>query len=195
MSRGTKITIAVVLLLTAAATFGWAWYLSSGDLTRASAASGILQGFTALLAIPGLVLGILALRGPSSQAHPTDPNVKLVVPNMIPTYTQIDGAQRAGDHFVGIEVSNVGTRAVTLSGWGVNLPDGRNVVVIQPENWATPLPHELRPGAPPARLLIRADGLREIHFDQKIAYRDMRLYVNLGEGVKIWADGGVPLAD
>ncbi|MPZ84256.1 MAG: hypothetical protein GEV28_29180 [Actinophytocola sp.] len=89
---------------------------------------------------------------------------------------------------------NTGEQAITITGWGIELPDGRGVFVTRPPNWATRLPHELRPGAAPARLLIPADDLRRINQDDNIAFDDMRPYIDLADGTNVYADRPVPLA-
>lgn len=65
MSRGTKAIVAVSLLVAAVAATVLGWALSQGDVESASQWSGIVQGFAAILGLPGLVFAILALRGGS----------------------------------------------------------------------------------------------------------------------------------
>lgn len=193
VTRGTKGAIAVTLLLTAVGGGIWAWIVSQGDLARASGLSGVLQGFLALLAVPGLVFAGLALRSPPRPPH-AGSRLKVTVTNMIPTFPSFDGRQQPGDHFVGVEVANIGDRTVAVTGWGIKLPDDRSIVVLRPPDWATPLPHELRPGAPPARFVIPAQELRELHRVEGVPYSGMRPYVSLADGTKVWSDRAVPLA-
>ncbi|GGY15637.1 hypothetical protein GCM10010358_79450 [Streptomyces minutiscleroticus] len=65
--------------------------------------------------------------------------------------------------------------------------------VTRGENWATPLPHVLAPGALPARFLIRADELRRGEREQRIPYTQMRPYVGLADGTVSHADRSMPL--
>ncbi|MCM4078934.1 hypothetical protein [Paractinoplanes hotanensis] len=65
MSRGTRTIVAVSLLVAAAAAAALGWMLSRGDVERANQWSGIVQGFTAVLGLPGLIFAILALRSGS----------------------------------------------------------------------------------------------------------------------------------
>jgi hypothetical protein len=65
MSRRVKAAIAASLAVVVIAAGVWAWFLSQQGLGDASAWSGVLQGFAALLSIPTLLLGVLALRAPS----------------------------------------------------------------------------------------------------------------------------------
>jgi hypothetical protein len=68
------------------------------------------------------------------------------------------------------------------------------MVVTRPVNWATPLPHQLMPGALPPRLIMPAEDLRQIERDERIAYEDMRPFVTLADGTEVLADSSVPLA-
>ena len=70
MSRRVKAAMAASLGVVVVAAGVWAWFLSQQSLGDASAWSGVLQGFAALLAIPTLVLGVLALRAPSDAKAP-----------------------------------------------------------------------------------------------------------------------------
>ena len=105
---------------------------------------------------------------------------------MIPTYT--------GDWFVAVSAVNTGDRAVTITGWGVKLPGGRRMVVMQPPNWSTPVPHRLEPDAEAARFLVHADELFRLQREQGIPFKDMKGYVTLADGTEVKADLGVPLA-
>lgn len=125
---------------------------------------------------------------------PAGPRVILKVSNSIPVYDLPDGSQDLGDHFVSVEAVNTGDQPIAITSWGIGLPSDRRVVVTRGENWATPLPHVLAPGAPPARFVIRADELRRIEREQSIPFAQMRPYVGLADGTVIRADRSVPLA-
>jgi hypothetical protein len=94
-----------------------------------------------------------------------DSSVLLQASNSIPVYDLPDGSQDLGDHFVSVEAVNVGDQPIAITSWGVELPGERRLFVTRGENWATPLPHVLAPGAPPARFLERADELRRLRHD------------------------------
>uniref|UniRef100_A0AAU2W2S9 Uncharacterized protein n=1 Tax=Streptomyces sp. NBC_00008 TaxID=2903610 RepID=A0AAU2W2S9_9ACTN len=113
---------------------------------------------------------------------PAGSHVFLQVSNSIPVYDLPGGSQDLGDHFVGVEAVDTG-EPIALTSWGIELPDDRRIFVTRGENWATPLPHVLAPGALPARFLIRADELRRVEREQRIPYTQMRPY---GGG---WATG------
>ncbi|MEU8860438.1 hypothetical protein [Streptomyces umbrinus] len=125
---------------------------------------------------------------------PAGPCVILQVSNSIPVYDLPDGRQDLGDHFVSVEAVNTGDQPIAITSWGIGLPGDRRMFVTQGENWATPLPHALAPGAPPARFLIRADELRRVEREQHIPYAQMRPYVGLADGTVVHADCSVPLA-
>lgn len=82
---------------------------------------------------------------------PVGPRIILQVSNSIPVYDLPGGSQELGDHFVSVEAVNTGDQPIAITSWGIELPDDRRMFVTRSENWATPLPHVLAPGAPPAR--------------------------------------------
>jgi hypothetical protein len=125
---------------------------------------------------------------------PVGPRVILQVSNSIPVYDLPDGSQDLGDHFVSVEAVNTGDQPIAITSWGIELPGDRRMFVTRGENWATPLPHVLAPGAPPARFLIRADELRRVEREQRIPYTQMLPYVGLADGTVVRADRSVPLA-
>lgn len=125
---------------------------------------------------------------------PAGPRVVLQVSNSIPVYDLPDGSQDLGDHFVSVEAVNTGDQPIAITSWGIELPGDRRVFVTRGENWATPLPHVLTPGAPPARFLIRADELRRVEREQHIPFTQMRPYVGLADGTVVQSDRPVPLA-
>ncbi|MEU9418453.1 hypothetical protein [Streptomyces sp. NPDC048272] len=125
---------------------------------------------------------------------PAGPRIVLQVSNSIPVYDLPDGTQDLGDHFVSVEAVNTGDQPIAITSWGIELPGDRRLFVTRGENWATSLPHELAPGSPPARFLIRADELRCVEREQHIPYTQMRPYVGLADGTVVRADRSVPLA-
>lgn len=119
--------------------------------------------------------------------------IKVQVTNMIPTYNMPDGSQRAGDWFVAVSAVNTGDRAVTITGWGVKLPGDRRMVVMEPPNWSTPVPHRLEPDAEATRFLVPADELLRLEREQGIPFKQMKGYVTLADGTEVKAGRGVPL--
>jgi hypothetical protein len=148
----------------------------------------------------GLILGAIGIAVSthygrrSIQSSPRSPRVIVTTSNVMPLYDLPAGRREPGDHHVSVEAVNTGDRSITITGWGVKLPEGRHIVVTHPPNWATPLPHELRPGAAPARFLMLAEDLRRLERENGISYGDMRPYVTLADGTEVLADRRVPLA-
>lgn len=132
------------------------------------------------------------LAEPSSAAT-TSPQVEVRVTTAFPTYDLPNGESDIGDRFVLVKAVNIGDRTVTITGWGVQLPGDRRVVVMHPENWSTPLPHRLEPGSAPTQFPISADYLYNISRAQRIPFEQMRAYVTLGDDTDVHADYGVPL--
>jgi hypothetical protein len=113
---------------------------------------------------------------------------------MMPTYDTPGSGQRVGDWFVAVEAVNTGDRPVTITGWGVQVPGDRRVVVTRPENWASALPHRLEPRADVARSLMPADELYRLHREEAIPFKKMRPYITLAGGTDLKADRSVPLS-
>jgi len=125
---------------------------------------------------------------------PPQEDIVVRVSNSIPVYDLPDGSRDLGDHFVSVEAYNAGDRLVTVTGWGIELPGDRSLAVFPYVNWATRLPHELRPGAEATRHLVAAEELRRVAAEEQIDFKDMRPYVCLADGRKVYADKHVLLA-
>ncbi|MGH7158174.1 MAG: hypothetical protein ACREGD_03855 [Candidatus Saccharimonadales bacterium] len=154
------------------------------------------------LTVGGLAVGVLSLLAaiyygqktikgqPKASGH----QVKVTVSNGFPVYDLPSGRQEPGDHFVMVDVVNLGDRPIAITGWGIKLPGDKRMVITRPPNWSTPLPHVLRPGEPPARFAMPADEVRRAERERGIAYEDMWPYVALADGQEIRANKSVLLA-
>jgi hypothetical protein len=148
----------------------------------------------------GLALGAIGIAVSAYYGHRSlrsssrGPRVVVTTSNAIPVYDLPDGRQEPGDHHISVEAVNMGGRSIAVTGWGVKLPGDKRIVVTRPPSWTTRLPHELRPGAPPARFVMLAEDLRRVERANGIAYKDMRPYVTLADGTEVAADRSVPLA-
>jgi hypothetical protein len=147
---------------------------------------------SAVLTFIGIVVAVYYGHRPRSP-RPEGSRIVVRVVNAIPTYDLPDGSAIAGDHYISVEATNLGDGPIALTGWGMRLPHDRRMVVTRQVNWATPLPHELRPGAPPARFLVAASELRQLEAREGISFEDMRPYVTLADGTEVSADRTVPL--
>lgn len=99
-----------------------------------------------------------------------------------------------GDHLVAVTVSNGTDRSVKAVGWGVHLPDKRNLVVLHRTTaWEPPLPHWIQP-SDEATWYLLADEVRRQAQENGCAFRDMRAYVSLADGREVAAKTGLPLA-
>lgn len=150
-----------------------------------------------VLAVVGLVVSVYYGKRsvpPGEASAPRGPEIVLKVTNAFPVYNLPGGGQNLGDHHVTVEAVNVGDRMMTITGWGIRLPDDRSIVITRPVGWSTPLPHELRPGAVPVQLSMLAEDLRRIAREEGVSFDDMKPYVTLADGKKVLAIQGVPLA-
>lgn len=148
--------------------------------------------------VAGAVVGVIGVGVAIYYGHrstrPSRARVKVRVTNMMPTYDLPGGGQRVGDRFIAVQAVNTGAQPVTITSWGVKVPGDRRVFGMRPENWATPLPHQLEPGSDSTRFLMPADELYRLHHEQGIAFKRMRPYVTLADGTEVKANRSVPLA-
>lgn len=147
---------------------------------------------TALLAWIGALSGVGALVWQMLTWRRSGHNVKVLRTQS--WFTLSDGS--LSDAMVCVTARNVGTSAVTLTGWGIQL-GGRtadNMTVLRPLPRTTELPHRLEPGTEAgfwvaARHLVEASAERRVPLDQ------MRCWIGLATGRKVYAKRrGVPVS-
>lgn len=160
------------------------------------------HGTTELLAIIGAITGIVgAMTGIVSLVWQIITHrkagrlVSVKATYMLPVYGQNRNEFR-GDDQIGIQVFNRGGLAVAVTNYGLRLgsrPDERNAFEVNKHVLSTPLPAMVEPGGPPALFTMSVDGLRQLHSDEGIPYSQMRPWVDLGDGRRIFATNSVPL--
>jgi hypothetical protein len=148
-----------------------------------------------VLSVAGIVLGVYYGQRSLAPRSSRGPKVIVRVANTFPVYDLPDGSQRIGDHHVSVSAVNTGDQPVAITSWGIKLPGDRRMVVTRPLPWATRLPHELRPGAPPAELPMPAEDIRNVARKNAISYDDMWPYVALADGTEVLAGTSVPLSE
>jgi hypothetical protein len=117
------------------------------------------------------------------------------VTNYWPVFTQPDGSQEMGDHFVAVTLRNGSERAVRATGFGLRLPGDRTMFVsTQTTPWVPSMPHWVQPGDE-ATWLFDGDELRRSAREYNVPFEDMTAYVSLADGREIRAAAGVPLAE
>jgi hypothetical protein len=99
----------------------------------------------------------------------------------MPTY-----GDRVGDPHVDITASNKGRLAVTVSSWGLKLPDGRRMAIVDYAPWSATCPHRLEPGAS-ASWYVLTEAVVGSCAQQGIRYQDLTEWVRLGDGREITA--------
>jgi hypothetical protein len=114
----------------------------------------------------------------------------------IPVYGYPHATHFRDDDQVSITVTNAGGAPVTVTNYGVSM-DGKkrkdNLFVTEPPSWASSLPFSIEPGGKPAELLVPVDQLRQIHDQRGIPFERMRLWVDLGDGRRVYSKKAVPL--
>jgi hypothetical protein len=142
---------------------------------------------TLLIAVLGLVLAVLSLAWQAWTWSRSGPVLSLSTSNQFPSY-----ADHLGDHLVCLTVVNKGRAATTIQAWGIELPDGGNIVSWNNPPWFTQLPQRLEPHAS-VDLRIDAEELRQVAAERSVPFDSMRPWVRAGDGRQYYARG-VPLS-
>ena len=150
----------------------------------------------ALTGVVGALTGVAALVWQMITHHRAGRRVTVTSSYAIPVYGPPNAPGFRGDDQVAITVTNRGGAAVTVTNYGVSTDGKRgsnSLFVVDRPPWATSLPFSVEPGGRPAELLIPVNALRRAHAEQGIAYRDMRPWVDLGDGRRMYSERAVPL--
>ena len=100
------------------------------------------------------IVGVVAGIGATIYfSRPSKPKVKVEVANAFAAYDTT-----LGDWCVSVEAINSGGSAVTVAGFGFELPNKGNIVPVRTEPGSMPLPHRLEPHAS-ATFLMQAEGI------------------------------------
>ncbi|WP_152650082.1 hypothetical protein [Demequina globuliformis] len=115
----------------------------------------------------------------------------------IPIYGVEGDNPLRGDDQVAITVTNVGGMPVVVTGFGVRMGRSRhahNMAVNIPHEISDRLPATAEPGGVPVQVAVPVVELRRAHDQGGVRYRDMRPWVRLGDGRKVFSRNPVPLA-
>jgi hypothetical protein len=101
------------------------------------------------------------------------------------------------ENYVEVTVINHGRAAATINTWGIRMPSGENMFVIQPIYFSERLPARVEPHAS-LSLHVEADELRKHSARHGIPFKAMRPWVQSATGKKVYAKSlfwnrGVPL--
>ncbi|WP_157930601.1 hypothetical protein [Glycomyces xiaoerkulensis] len=123
--------------------------------------------------------------------------ISIKLSNLIPVYGPPYAPEFHDDDQVAINVFNRGGASVTVLNYGVSMgrpKKGINLFVLDPHVISTQLPAVLEPGGRPVQVTVPVGQLREAHAKRNLPFRQMRPWVELGDGRRIYARSGVPLA-
>ncbi|MFN8214775.1 MAG: hypothetical protein U0R27_14095 [Candidatus Nanopelagicales bacterium] len=99
----------------------------------------------------------------------------------------------AGDWHLGVEVLNVGGSPITVTNWGISVPDGQLMLLDAPQ-WSARVPVVVEPGGVPAKFFYPVSELRRLHDERRVPYSRMRVWVETGKGRRVSSRRGVPIA-
>lgn len=147
------------------------------SLTDAAAWVGALAGFGALL------WQFLTWRRSSH-------HVKVTRTQSWFTYSD----ETLSEDLVCVSARNVGTGPVTVTSWGISMETRReNIVVVNPLQGSTELPHRLERGTSMS-LFVRAADLMRARGERGVPLLRMRGWVGLATGQKVYAKRGAPIS-
>lgn len=97
----------------------------------------------------------------------------------------------SGDELVVVSAHNVGSAAVTVKAWGIEMGhDGESLNVVVPLVGSTVLPHRLESGSS-MDVHVQASHVMEAHKKFNLPFSKMRPWVRLGTGQRMYAKKGV----
>lgn len=95
------------------------------------------------------------------------------------------------DELVAVSAHNVGSAAVTVEAWGIEMGrGGKSLNVLIPLVGSAVLPHRLESGSS-MDVHVQASRVVEAHGKFKLPFSKMRPWVRLGTGERIYAKKGV----
>lgn len=140
------------------------------------------MGIAALiLGIIGTSTGIGALAWQVITWQRSGPVVAVDVIQGLPTY-----GDHVGDPVTCVSAVNSGRAPVTVTSWGLELPDGQTMFVKHPFPGSDSLPYRLEEGASGA-WRIETIEVAEMCQAQSIDYADLRGFVRLANGKTVYA--------
>lgn len=144
----------------------------------------------ALVGIAGGLAGVVSLAWQITTWRRSGHNVRVTTAQAwfgYPTGT-------VSNDMLAVTARNVGSAAVTVVGWGIELPGTReNLTVLQPIVGSTPIPHRLEPGDELC-VHVAAEDLRIARVERRTEFAQMRAWVRLGSGERIYARRGVQVS-
>jgi hypothetical protein len=134
-----------------------------------------------ILGIIGTVTGIGAMAWQVVTWRRSGPVVAVDVTQGLPTYDD-----DVGDPVTCVTATNTGRAPVTVTSWGLRLPDGQTMFVQQPFPGSDTLPYRLEEGAS-GSWRVETIQVAETCRAQGINYADLRGYVTLATGETVYA--------
>ena len=149
------------------------------------------MGTTVVVAWVGAVTGVLGLLWQMYTHWQGRPRVRLEISTALPLHGRRSPV--AGDWHLEVEVLNVGGSSITVTNWGISVPDGQ-LLLLEAPSWSSVPPVVVEPGGAPAKFFYPVSELRRLHDEVGAPYSRMRVWVETGKGKRVHASGGVPLA-
>jgi hypothetical protein len=133
-----------------------------------------------ILGIVGSITGVLGLGWSVVTWRRSGPVVTVTVKQAFPTY-----ADHLGEPLICVTARNSGRAPVTISSWGLRLPDGQTMMITEPfRTLSNALPYRLEEGTSGSWY---TDTLRVVETCKAhgVDYADLTGYVDLGNGQSV----------
>jgi len=156
-----------------------------------------MPDWTAIGAVIGalslLVAGLTWWSPRSPGARSRHQRVWVETSNAFPVFGELGQGGHVGDHTLCVTLKNGSTRPVKVVSWGIRIPGNRNMAILTPEHWSSPIPTWVQPGDG-AAWFVPAATIRAEQAKLGCSFRRMRPWVSLADGRTIKANKPVLLA-
>lgn len=128
-----------------------------------------------LIALSGVALGLTSLLVQHRQFAASGSVVEVFLRGVVV------GDREPPTHGISVTARNKGRQGVSVTGWGVDLPNKHRYVLYQPRAGNSPLPHRIEPGDE-ASWWLPLDVLRKGLAEQGLGECKVSMSVDLGTG-------------
>jgi hypothetical protein len=143
-----------------------------------------------ILSVLALVLSLASLSWQAWTWSRSGPVLRVEVTNMVTDAGSTYGG--TPEHYVEVKAVNRGRAAATIQTWGIEVPGGGSIFVMQPLSFSQRLPARVEPHSS-ASFHIAGDEIWKVSAEKGIPLTKMRPWVQPASGKRIYAKRPVPL--
>jgi hypothetical protein len=129
-----------------------------------------------ILSITAIVLSVVSIAWQVKTWRESGPVVQVTANQAFLTY-----GPEISDPHVDVTATNKGRAPITVKSWGLELPGGQHMAMLEYSRMSASLPHRLEPGAD-ASWYVETKTVTEKCASEGVRYQDLTAYVTLGDG-------------